>query len=280
MSTEKRIALGGILTECNHFGGVPITLDWFERYELLRGEEILQSEAGVVGGMLQVLRPEQVRVVPLLYASTCPGGPLTTACYTQLKDELLERLRQVLPVDAVLLPMHGAAAADNAGDLEGDLIQAVRALVGPQVPIVGTLDLHAHVSADMVRGADALLAWETYPHRDALETGQRAARLLLQILARRCRPTMAVAKVPLITAALRGSTEGDDPFAHFMRATKELERCDDVLSTSGFLVHPNLDLPGMGGGGYRLRAHSCRIRSPERVSSQSTDFSGWDPLVR
>ena len=61
MSTEKRIALGGILTECNHFGGVPITLDWFERYELLRGEEILQSEAGVVGGMLQVLRPEQVR---------------------------------------------------------------------------------------------------------------------------------------------------------------------------------------------------------------------------
>ena len=248
MDAGKRIALGGILTECNHFGGLPITIDWFERYELLRGEEILQSEAGVVGGMLQVLHPESVRVVPLLYASTCPGGPLTAACYTQLKDELVERLRQILPVDGVLLPLHGAAAADNAGDLEGDLIQTVRALVGPEVPIVGTLDLHAHVSSDMVQGADALLAWETYPHRDALGTGQRAARLMLEILAQRCRPTMAMVKVPLLTSALRGSTEGDDPFAHFMRATKALESRDDVLSTSGFMVHPNLDLPGLGGG--------------------------------
>ena len=243
-----RVAIGSILTECNQLGGLPIDITWFERYDLYRGEAILQVGSGVVGGMLQVLRERQAEVAPLLYASTCPGGPLTAACYTQLKTELLDRLCRALPVDGVLLPLHGSAAAENALDLEGDLIGAVRQIVGPRVPIVATLDLHAHVTADMVRGADALLAWETYPHRDAFTTGERGARLLLDIRAGRCRPTMAMGKVPVLTSAIRGSTEGDDPFAHLMRLTKSHEGRNGVLSTSLFLVHPYLDQPGMGSG--------------------------------
>jgi len=243
-----RIAIGSILTECNQLGGLPIDVTWFERYDFYRGEAILKVGSGVVGGMLQVLREHRAEVAPLLYASTCPGGPLTAACYTQLKGELLERLRLALPVDGVLLPLHGSAAAENALDLGGDLIGTVRQVVGPTVPIVVTLDLHAHVTPGMVRFADALIAWETYPHRDAFTTGVRGARLLLDILAGRCRPTMAMAKVPVLTGAIRGSTEGDDPFAHLMRLTKSHEGRDGVLSTSLFLVHPYLDQPGMGSG--------------------------------
>ena len=248
MKSRSRIALGSILTECNEFGGVPIDIGWFERYELCRGEEVLQVDAGVVGGMMQVMRECGAEVVPLIYASTCPGGPLTAECYTQLKTELLDRLRASLPVDGVLLPLHGAATVENLGDPEGDLIKAVREIVGEAIPIVVTLDLHAHVTADMVRFADGLIAWETYPHRDTFTTGVRGARLLCDTLAGRCRPTMAMAKVPVITSAIHGSTEGDDPFAQIMRAAKAHEGRDGVLSTSAFLVHPYLDQPDMGSG--------------------------------
>lgn len=248
MSKTKRVALGAIFTECNHLGGVPIDLSWFERYELVRGDAILQIDNSVVGGMLQVLKEATVEVAPLLWASTCPGGPLTAECYTQLKGELLDRLRQALPVDGVLLPLHGAAAAEGAGDLEGELISAVRAIVGPHVPIVVTLDLHAHVSAAMVRDADALVAWETYPHADSYTTGQRGARLLVDMLAGRVRPTMAAAKVPVITGAIHASTHGDDPFARLMRRAKAYEGRNGVLSTSVILVQPFLDVVDMGSG--------------------------------
>ena len=248
MKSRPRIALGSILTECNEFGGVPIDIGWFERYELCRGDAVLQVDAGVVGGMMSVMRECEADVVPLIYASTCPGGPLTAECYTQLKAELLDRLRASTPVDGVLLPLHGAATVENLGDPEGDLIKAVREIVGEAIPIVVTLDLHAHVTADMVRFADGLIAWETYPHRDTFTTGVRGARLLCDTLAGRCRPTMAMAKVPVITSAIHGSTEDDDPFAQIMRTAKAHEGHNGVLSTSVFLVHPYLDQPDMGSG--------------------------------
>src|SRR5690348_17211983 len=152
-----KIALGSLFIECNHLGGVPADLDSFRRYELYFGDQLLERRAGTVGGMLEVLRVNSATVAPLLMATACPSGPLTAECYNTLKDELLERLRRSLPVDGVLLALHGSAAADNAGDLEGDLLAAVRETVGASVPVVATLDLHAHVTAQMVRAADALV---------------------------------------------------------------------------------------------------------------------------
>ena len=249
MGEKLRIALGGILTECNHFGGLPTDLSSYEQSELLRGDEILASTTSVVGGMLEALRQGQAEPVPLIYASALAAGPLTSPCYQQLRSELFDYLQQVLPVDGVLMPIHGSALVDGLDDPEGDMIQGVRDLVGPDVAIVATLDLHAHVTAQMVRCADALLGWETYPHHDQYGTGQRGARLLLDMLAGRCRPTMAMGKVPVITSAVHGSTNDDDPFAELMRFAKSLEGRDGVLSTSLFLIHPYMDVPDMGSGG-------------------------------
>ena len=246
---RRRIAIGSIFTECNHFCGVPLTLADFERTELRRGEEVLAQSAGTLGGVLDVLRERDSQIVPLLVASACPGGPIAAACYTTLKEELLQRLRLALPVAGVLLALHGAATAENTDDPEGDLMEAVRSIVGWTVPIVATLDLHAHITDRMVGAADALLAWETYPHRDAYSTGERGARMLLAIVEGKCRPTMAMAKVPVIVSAIHGGTEGNGPFAKCMRFAKEFEQQEGVLSTSLFLVHPYLDLPEMGGGG-------------------------------
>ncbi|MEC7842339.1 MAG: M81 family metallopeptidase [Candidatus Latescibacterota bacterium] len=248
-SKTARIAIGSILTECNQFGGQPIDLSWFDRYDLYWGEQMLQVDGGVVGGGLQVLREAGADIVPLLSASTCPGAYITADCYARLRGELLGRLSEAVPVEGVLLLLHGASVADGVDDPEGDLITAVRDLVGPQTLIVGTLDLHAHVTAAMVAGADALVAWETYPHSDTFGTGQRGARLLLDSIEGRCRPTMVMAKVPVLTSGICGATAGDGAFARHMRFAKECEGRDGVLSTSVFLVHPYLDQPDLGSGG-------------------------------
>ena len=163
-----RIAVGGILTECNHLGGLPINLSVYEASELLRDEEVLQLNTSVVGGMLQGLRRGGAKPVPLIFASACSAGPITGDCYRQLRGEWFERLERAMPVDGVLMPLHGSALVDGLDDPEGDMIRAARTLVGPDVPVVATLDLHAHVTQEMVEHADALIAWETYPHRNKL----------------------------------------------------------------------------------------------------------------
>jgi len=265
-----RIAVGSLFIECNHLGGVPADLDAFRRSELRFGTELLDAASGTVGGMLQTLGQSDTDVFPLLVASACPSGPVTAECYEFLKQEMLERLQQSAPLDGVLLALHGSAAADvpSAGDLEGDLLQAVRDTVDIEIPIVATLDLHAHVTARMVQNADALLAWETYPHRDAFETGQRGARALLDILAGELRPTMAYARVPVIVGGSHGHTEGDGPFADVMRFAKAHEGQGTVYSTGAFLVHPYLDLPDMGGGGLVITNGD-----PESAARVATDIA-------
>ena len=158
MPSKSRIAIGGILTECNQLGGLPIDLHWFERYELRFGAEMLEIHNGVLGGMLDILQRQAADPVPLLFASTCPGGQLTAECYQELRSDLLGRLRSSLPVDGALLALHGAMVAESHDDPEGDLIRSVREIVGDDVPIVATLDLHAQVTEDMVSFANALVA--------------------------------------------------------------------------------------------------------------------------
>lgn len=246
---KNRVAVGNIFTESNHLAGVNTTLADFERTELRRGAKVLAIRDGVVGGALGALASRGVAVAPLIVASAYPGGILTEECYLTLKDELIERLKKALPVDGVLLPLHGAAGVERIGDLEGDLLEAVRGVVGADVPVVVTLDCHAHVTQQMVENSDALVAWETYPHRDSFTTGERGANLLADIVDGKARPAMAMAKAPVLVSGFKGGTEPPGTFAEIMAFAKSLESRDGVLSTSAFLVHPHLDLPDMGGGG-------------------------------
>jgi microcystin degradation protein MlrC len=261
------------MTECNHLGGLPIDIASYEAATLLRDDDVLQQTTSVVGGMLHVLREQDARPVPLIFASVCSAGPVTQECYHQLKAEWSERLERALPVDGVLLPLHGSALVDGLDDPEGDLIRTARELVGNDIPVVVTLDLHAHVTQQMVQYADILVAWETYPHHDQYTTGQRATRLLFEMLSGRCRPTMAMGKVPVITSAIHGSTNDDDPFADLMRYTKSLEQRDDVLSTSLFLIHPYMDCEHMGSGGLVITNNDAEL-----AASLASDIAWryWD----
>ena len=249
MERSHRVAVGSILTECNQFGGKLIERDEFARSQLARGEAVMSIGGGAVGGMLHTLKEQNAGIVPLVVASAYPGGPIDHECYAQLKADLLEDLGKALPVDGVLLALHGAAVSTEVDDVEGDLLAAVREIVGPDVPVVGTLDLHANVTTQMMRHADGLIAWETYPHVDPFTTGVRGARLLLGTLDGAHTPAMAIAKVPILTSAINASTVGDGPFADVMRLAKSFEELPGVLSTSAFHAHATIDVAELGGGG-------------------------------
>ena len=248
--TDKRIALGGLFTETTHFLSTTAGLDHWRNGYVLQGEEVFSLRGATCeeAGMLAILEGEGVEVVPLAAARTVSSGPSTDAAFAYLKDAILRPLRENLPVDGIALALHGSMTAVSEDDPEGDLIAAVRTLVGPHVPIVASLDMHANVTKKMVENADGLVAFTRYPHDDCKTTGERAARLLLDLVSGGKNAAMAFAKVPLLASGVRGMTFGDAPMAHLTAAARLLERQPGILSVSIVQVHPFNDLPEMGSG--------------------------------
>ncbi len=248
--TAMRIGIGSIFQESNQFAATQTDLALFRNSYVHEGDALLQL-AGTdceVAGILTVCAEEGAQAVPLLAARSVSGGVLSDACYTELKETLLARLRAALPLDGLILAMHGSMVTASQLDPEGDLLDAVRRIVGPDLPIVMTLDLHAHVTPRMVRQANALVSFTHYPHDDTYSTGERGASLLLSTVRRDVSPVTALAKVPIICGACNGQTFGDGPMAHLTRKARHLETQPGILSVSCFQVHPYNDLPGMGCG--------------------------------
>ena len=259
-NNSGNIILGGILTECNEFSINLMTQENFDRYEYFEDADILNLKNGVVGGMLKILNATSFNISPTIFASCSPGGVITDECYNNIKEKLLSRIKNVKDLKAVILPMHGAAVTETVGDLEGDIISSVRNIVGPNTPIVVTLDLHAHITKEMVNQSSAILAWETYPHLDPYETGIRGAKILKSILEDNINPTMFFSKVPLLHSAINASTFGDTPFAKSMNNLKNEEQNNlSVLSTSFIHVDPYIDQENMGGGALVITNNNLEL---------------------
>ncbi len=243
-----RIAIGSIMQESNTFSPAQSDLAFFTADYLLRGEEIIafaRRSRVEVSGFLDTLAAQEATPVPLLAAHACSGGPLLRSAFNTLQDDMLRRLGAALPVDAVLLSLHGALVLEDDPDAEGVLLREVRKVVGPHIPIAASLDLHAHVTSEMVAHADLLVGYKKYPHTDMYETGARTARLLLDRLANRIRPTMALAKRHMVLSPVRTNTDVP-PFKELMAKTVALEADGRALAASLFPVQPWLDLPDLG----------------------------------
>ncbi|HMF10943.1 MAG TPA: M81 family metallopeptidase [Gemmataceae bacterium] len=246
-----RIAIGQLWQESNTFNQLPTTRQDFEDFGVLRGAEMVErmADTNELGGFIQSLRrwPEQPEIVGLVRLPAWPSGRATHETFTWLREEMLAALRGALPVDAVLLALHGAMVADGAPDVEGEVLRAVRELIGRDVPLVATLDLHANVTEQMVAAADALVLYHTAPHVDVFETGQRGAAVLRRILVEGARPISAFQRISMVVPAERANTE--DPasvsytFKHWLR---ELEARPKVLSAGLATVQPWLDIPEFG----------------------------------
>ena len=246
--TPVRIAIGQFMEESNTFVRQQADLDHFRATQLLYGDEILPRLRGTraeVGGFLDVLVPAGAEVVPTIAANAVSSGPVTRQAFDHVKDALLERLAAAGRLDGVLLALHGAMVLEDAPDGEGELLAAVRKAIGPAVPLVATLDLHATITARMVQEADALVGYDTYPHIDLYETGAKAASLILRAVRGEVRPVTLFARAPMLVPA-EGQGTSNQPMAGLMAEAKRLQARPGVLAVSLFPVQPWLDIPDTG----------------------------------
>jgi len=220
--------------EVDIFSPVKTTLEACRQSQLLFGEEVLRfhrDKGTELAGVMGVAARENVTLIPTLAAFPIPGGVFANETYAFLKRELLTRLAEAGDVHGVILILHGAAATEDLDDAEGDLLEAVRAQVGEEVPIVATLDFHANLSRQMVEHADALIGYKTCPHIDQVETGARAVRLMLRLLRRGIKPAMALEKIPML---IPYSGTGREPMKQLMDRAQRIEQEEGILSVSLF----------------------------------------------
>jgi microcystin degradation protein MlrC len=160
-----------------------------------------------------------------------PGGITAGHVYEEFREEILGDLRRALPVDAVLLALHGAMVAEGYDDCEGDLLAAIRAIVGPGVPVGAELDLHCHLTSAMTRAATVLVAYKEYPHIDIPERAEHLFTLIADAVAGRTKPVMAVFDCRMI-GTFRPTAQ---PLRGFVDQMIAQEGRDRILSLS--LVH-------------------------------------------
>jgi microcystin degradation protein MlrC len=161
--------------------------------------------------------------------------------YEQLRGELLQAIRSAPPVDGIYLSLHGAMAAEHEDDPEGLFLQEIRKIVGETVPIVVSLDLHGILTERMLTHADAIVAYHTYPHVDFAQTGARAARLLLRILAGEVQPVTALVKIPALVRGDELITE-TGLFGGMIRHAIQIENTPGGLSAGMFIGNPFTDV--------------------------------------
>ena len=198
--TKLRIAMGGIRHETNSFSPI---LTGYRDFNMKRGEAILSDE------LRQIAHRHKAALYPTFVAGAMPNGLVRQAAYERLKTELLAELQATLPLDGVYLDLHGAMEVEAVGDGEGDLVTAVRRLIGPETLISVSLDLHGNISPTLVDQADILTAFRTAPHRDYEETRQRALALLGRALQEGLKPEAVLIKPPILLSGEAAVTERD-----------------------------------------------------------------------
>lgn len=240
-----RVFSGGLATETNTFGPMPTGLPSFkERGYFPAGQhpDHLLFFSGPLWAARLRGRERGWTLLEGMVASAQPSGITTRAAYESLRDELLADLRRALPVDMVLLGLHGAMVADGYDDCEGDLLARVRALVGPDTVIGAELDPHNHLTDAMVSNADVLVAFKEYPHTDALDRAFELVDLCAARARREIAPVAAVADTGMIV--MMHTTR--EPARGFVDRIRALEGRDGVLSISISHGFPWGDVPDMG----------------------------------
>ena len=175
MNLIVKIFIACLGTETNTFSPIPTGQETFAETMLHHGDAT-SHEASLFSGPLHVWRRaaelEQVKVIESLAAFAQPAGITVRGVYEGLREEILDDLHQALPLEIVLINMHGAMVADGYDDCEGDLLARVREIVGPDVIIGAELDLHCHITDAMLANADAIVTFKEYPHTDPQERAQ------------------------------------------------------------------------------------------------------------
>ncbi|MEZ4521523.1 MAG: M81 family metallopeptidase [Thermomicrobiales bacterium] len=195
-----RIAIGQISHETNTMFGPPTPVSEFQRQGWGTGQEILDDHTGVrdyLGGMIAAGADNDIEIVPTFAAQAHPSGTIERNAFDTMLGNLLDGLDAAGDVDAVCLSLHGAGSAEGIDDIEGAILSAVREGIGPDVPLVATLDLHCHATETMIANATALLTVHEYPHVDSYERGYEAVELAAKTVRGEVSPVMALTILPM-----------------------------------------------------------------------------------
>jgi len=272
-SEGPRIGVVAIYQESNTFAPGHATLADFEAQGIYLGEELdrLRGSNTEIAGALEALRRSEVQPVPILRAFAMPSGPLTANARASIERLLAERLEAALPLDGLVLALHGALVAEDRDSVDADLIAKARAIVGPRVPIGVCVDLHANITRAMVVSATFVIGYHTNPHVDQAATGARTADLVVDAVTGVCRPTSALAKRPMIVPAEAMATS-ERPMAD-LRSLADSRTTGPILDVSLFPVQPWLDVDQLGFG-VLVTADGNRARA-QGVADELADHA-WE----
>lgn len=248
-----RIATGGIIHETSTCVDTPTTMQQFQFDRgIIRGADIVERFRATnvcTGGFIEGAEKNGFELVPLLRASAFPNGLIVRSDYDALLQELLDRLadaeRQGGPVDGALLDLHGAMVVEGIDDGDGHVIEAFRAYLGPERPIVVTQDLHGNHTKARVAAADALVGFDTFPHIDMAERGVEAAEIIARTVRGQIRPRMAIHQLPLFWSTPCQVT-AHPPMDEVMRRVHEMEARPRIICVTIATGFPWANVPEVG----------------------------------
>ncbi len=184
-----RIAVGGFLHETNTFAPTKATFADFQHGggwpAMAQGADVLKVMRGInvgLAGFVEAAEANGWEMIATIACGASPSAHVTEDAFERIVTVMVEGIKAAGPLDAVYLDLHGAMVTEHLDDGEGEILARVRRVIGNDVPLVASLDLHANVTPEMVAHADALIAYRTYPHVDMADTGRASARHLALLL--------------------------------------------------------------------------------------------------
>jgi microcystin degradation protein MlrC len=237
-----RILVAECMQEISSFNPV---LSQYDSFHIERGNSMLNQEGlnTGLGGAIPVLREAGFELVPTMSARAGSAGLLSSAGWKRLSVEMLGAIKaNTNGIDGVYFSMHGAMGADGELDPEGYLLEQTRAIIGPNVPMVITLDLHGILTDRMLRHVNGFAIYHTYPHVDFADTGARGARFLVRLIKEKLKPVMARVTIP---ALVRGDelTTKSGCYGELIGEAQRIERDGTALAAGIMIGNPFTDVP-------------------------------------
>jgi microcystin degradation protein MlrC len=278
-----RIAVGGFLHETNTFAPTKATYDAFVHGggwpSMVMGKDVLTIRNINVGlaGFIGAAEANGWELVPTIFAAATPSAHVTKDAYERIAKVMVDGIASAGPIDAVYLDLHGAMVAEHFDDGEGEILSRVRKVIGKDMPLVVSLDLHANVTPEMVEHADALIAYRTYPHVDMADTGRACAKHLALLLKSKQRFAKAFRQLPFLIA-ISWQCTNDQPTKNIYEKLAALE--SDAVPTLSFAPgFPAADFADCGPsvfayGRTQADADAAADKIAAIIESHEDDFDG------
>lgn len=281
----KRVGIAGLLHESNTFLGTPAGYEDFASTSLTRGAALLDrwgKASHELGGFLEGAKDAGFTGVPLMATFAVPSGTVAADAFERLVGEMLATLEEALPLDGLLLALHGATVSAQYPDADGEILRRFRARLGAEFPIIATLDLHANISPAMAAHSTALVVYRSNPHLDQKERGIEAAGLMGRVLRGEVRPVQALETPPLVMRISRQYTS-EPPARCLYDDLRTVLGWPGILTASAAMGFYYADVEEMGAsflavadGDRELAARAARWMA-ERAWARREEFAGGLP---